>query len=370
MPGPHAASTHAAVSRMVPRVLIDLAFREASRYTNPMPADALPPDTDTEATSAPLVCVVIPSYNRQHCLAAAIQSAIAQTYRPIEIIVVDDGSTDGTIARFADFTCTVPFLFHALDRNMGAAIARNRGVELAAGPFVAFLDSDDLWHPEKIARQMRALAKHGPGYGGCYTGILSITAQGQPCGVSRATAEGDIHTALLNHNVVGSTSCVLIRRDLLLQQGGFLPGLRSCQDWELWTRLARITRFACVPELLTTLTIATEGRITTNGRNRLSGHFYMYRTHLRPAFRAGIADPGLFRAIMGEIFMQNGRPGYAARLLGANWRAKPLSAKRLVMFAMAKLRVRKAAFFEVAEFIGRIEMRLRPTPIRVAAPEA
>jgi glycosyltransferase involved in cell wall biosynthesis len=351
-------------------MMIDLAFPEASRYTNAMPADAPPHATLAEGAPAPLISVVIPSYNRQHCLAGAIGSVIAQTYRPIEIIVVDDGSTDGTIARFAEFTCAVPFLFHALERNMGAAIARNIGVDLARGPFVAFLDSDDLWHPEKIARQMRALDDCGPDYGGCYTGILSVTEQGQVCGVSRATAQGDIHAALLNHNVVGSTSCVLVRRDLLMQQNGFLPGLRSCQDWELWTRLARITRFACVPELLTTLTIATQGRITTNGRNRLSGHLYMYRTHLRPAFRAGLADPGLFRAILGEVFMQTGRPGYAARLLGANWRAKPLSAKRLVMFAMAKLHVSKGRFFGVSELIGRVENRLRPTPIRVAAPEA
>ena len=334
-----------------------------------MPADAPPIDTDAARAAEPLVSVVIPSYNRQGCLARALNSVLAQTYRPIEIIVVDDGSTDGTIDSFGSYACSVPFLFHALGRNMGAAIARNRGIELSKGPYVAFLDSDDLWHPDKIARQMRALAEHGQDYGGCYTGILSVTEMGQTCGVSRATDAGDIHTALLNHNVVGSTSCVLVQRDVLLQQGGFLPGLRSCQDWELWTRLARVTRFACVPELLTTLTIATEGRITTSGRNRLSGHLYMYRTHLRPAFRAGIADRGLFMAIMGEIFMQTGRPDYAARLLGANWRAKPFSAKRLLVFAMAKARVSKAVFFKVCDCIGRVENLLRPTAIGAATPE-
>jgi glycosyltransferase involved in cell wall biosynthesis len=332
-----------------------------------MPVEPLPTNRVAALLSEPLVSVVIPSFNRQACLRRAIDSVIAQSYRPIEIIVVDDGSTDGTIDTFTGLECGVPFLFHPLESNMGAAIARNRGVELANGPFIAFLDSDDLWHPEKIARQMAALAQHGETYGGCYTGILSLDEQGQPCGISRATDEGDIHAALLNHNVVGSTSCVLVRRDLLLQQGGFLPGLRSCQDWELWTRLARITRFACVPELLTTLIIATQGRITSSGRNRLSGHLYMYRTHLRAAFRTGAAEPDLFLAIMGEIFMQNGRPDYAARVLGTNWRAKPRSPKRLVVYVMAKLRVKTALFFKVSEKIGQIENYLRPSSIRKVA---
>src|SRR5579859_7705989 len=255
-------------------------------------------------SDVPLVSVVIPSYNRLHCLPRAIASVVAQSHPAIELIIVDDGSTDGTREWAAGFSCPLPFRFQPLERNMGAAAARNRGIELAQGTYVAFLDSDDIWHPDKIARQLDAIAEAGPNCGAAYTGIASLTEAGQPCGVSRATAAGDIRLALVNHNVVGSTSCALVRRDLLLAVGGFVPQLKSCQDWELWLRLAALTRFACVPELLTTLYIAPDGRITSSGRSRLSGHLYMYRTHLRPYFRAGTVDAGLFTHTLGEIFMQ------------------------------------------------------------------
>ena len=316
----------------------------------------------------PLVSVVIPSYNRLHCLPRAIASIVAQSYRPIEIIVVDDGSTDGTADWAAGYDGPVPFRFHPLERNMGAAAARNRGIELAEGTYVAFLDSDDVWHPEKLARQLAALSANGPRYGAAYTGIASLTEAGQPCGISRATEAGDIRLALMNHNVVGSTSCALVRRDVLLAVGGFEPTLRSCQDWELWVRVAAVTRFACVPELLTTLYIAQDGRITSSGRNRLTGHLYMYRTHLRPHFRDGSVDPGLFTGTLGEIFVQMGRPDYGARLLGRNWRAKPRSAKRLVLYLAARAGLGKARYFALAEGLNRLEERLRPTAVRPPTP--
>ncbi|HEV2673900.1 MAG TPA: glycosyltransferase family A protein [Aliidongia sp.] len=318
----------------------------------------------------PLVSVVIPSYNRLHCLPRAIASVVAQSHRALEIIIVDDGSTDGTAEWAAGFACPVPFRFHPLERNMGAAAARNRGIELAEGTYVAFLDSDDTWHPDKITRQLAAIAAGGPAFGAAYTGIASLTEAGQPCGISRATEAGDIRLALMNHNVVGSTSCALVRRDLLRAVGGFEPNLRSCQDWELWVRLSALTRFACVPELLTTLYIAPDGRITSSGRNRLTGHLYMYRTHLRPHFRDGTVDPGLFTGMLGEIFVQMGRPDYGARLLRRNWRAKPRSAKRLALYLTARAGVGKARYFAVAEFITRLEERLRPTAIRAPAPAA
>jgi glycosyltransferase involved in cell wall biosynthesis len=319
-------------------------------------------------SEAPLVSVVIPSYNRLHCLPRAIASIEAQSHPLIELIVVDDGSTDGTHEWAANFQCAVPFRFHPLERNMGAAAARNRGIELAQGTYVAFLDSDDIWHPEKIARQLAAMVEGGPEYGAAYTGIASLTEAGEPCGISRATEAGDIRLPLVNHNVVGSTSCAMVRRDLLQEVGGFVPNLKSCQDWELWLRLSAITRFACVPELLTTLYIAPNGRITTSGRSRLSGHLYMYRTHLRPYFKAGTVDAGLFTATMGEIFMQMSRPGYAARLLGRNWRAKPRSAKRLALYLLARAGVGKARYFAVAEWLNRVEERLRPTAIKPPEP--
>jgi glycosyltransferase involved in cell wall biosynthesis len=102
-----------------------------------------------------LVSVIIPAYNSERYLAEAVRSALAQTYRPVEVIVVDDGSTDGTIAVAAGFGTSVRY---SLIPHGGAAAARNHGLALARGEFIAFLDSDDLWLEDKLARQMAAFA--------------------------------------------------------------------------------------------------------------------------------------------------------------------------------------------------------------------
>lgn len=106
----------------------------------------------------PLISVIIPVCNREHYLAEAIESAIAQTYHPIEIIVVDDGSTDGTADVARRFSETVRYFYQS---NSGCSAARNTGVKKAQGSFLAFLDSDDLWVEEKLFRQMAVLDSDG-----------------------------------------------------------------------------------------------------------------------------------------------------------------------------------------------------------------
>lgn len=312
----------------------------------------------------PLVSVVIPTFNRAHCIGRAIASVADQSYPSLEIIVVDDGSTDGTVDRIRSTDCPRPLKIIETPRNQGAAMARNLGIAAATGEFVAFLDSDDAWHRRKVERQVKLLQKRGPAFGACYTGIATYDERGRLQGVSRATQEGDVHRALLTHNLVGSTSCALVRRRLLLEVGGFTPELRSCQDWDLWIRLAERTRFACAPEFLTILHVEPLGRITSSGRGRLSGHLYMYRTHLEPSIKARVIDPGIFRTLLGDIFMQMGRPGYAARLFYLNWRDKRHSLKRLMFFVLARLRFGASSYFQVVELLARWERVLRPTPVR------
>jgi glycosyltransferase involved in cell wall biosynthesis len=307
-----------------------------------------------------LISVIIPTFNRAGCVARAIESAAKQTYSALEIIVVDDGSTDGTASLLRAFACARPFRFVEGRVNQGAPAARNHALDLCAGCWVAFLDSDDVWHPRKLERQIEMLAASGAEFGACYTGLADYDDAGQLCGISRATDHGDIRAGLMTHNLVGSTSSVLVRRDLLSEVGGFAPGLRSCQDWDLWVRLAQRTKFACVPEILTVISAASTGRITTDGRSRLSGHLYMYRTHLRQHFRAGAADPALFRTILGRIFMQLGRHGYAAKVFHMNWRAKRRSLKRLMLCAMAHAHIGSVPFFRTEALLARLELRLRP----------
>ncbi|MGB8841025.1 MAG: glycosyltransferase family A protein [Aliidongia sp.] len=314
-------------------------------------------------TATPLVSIVIPTYNRVATIARALDSVIGQSHRPLEIIVVDDGSTDETLAAIDHEACPVPLTVISLGHNEGAAAARNHGITLARGDFVAFLDSDDEWQPDKIAKQLAALDTAGLEYGASYTGIASYAEDGALCAVSRAVAGGDLRQALLNHNLVGSTSCVLARRTLLQQIGGFDRSLAACQDWDLWLRLAGHTRFVCVPEPLTLVHIAREGRISTNGHARLSGYLQLYRTHLRRPFKAGLVDSSLFRTNLGEIFMQLDRPGYARRQFAALWRAKPWSIKRFTLLVLAWFGIGKARYFRIATRLERLEAWLRPSPI-------
>ena len=135
----------------------------------------------------PSVSVVIPAYNRAATIVAAIDSVLRQTWTDFELIVVDDGSTDGTLAAAAAVADPRLRLVPA-PRNLGAAGARNLGVEEARGTWIAFQDSDDEWLPEKLAKQMARLAtppaaggngdgREG-GWGGCYCGLLTVGAPG------------------------------------------------------------------------------------------------------------------------------------------------------------------------------------------------
>ena len=120
--------------------------------------------------SNPLVSCIVPVFNGERFLGEALDSVLAQTYRPVEVIVVDDGSTDGTPAVAARYGRQVTYLRQP---NCGAATAKNRGVRAAQGGLIAFLDADDLWHHDKLTRQQRRLLER-PGLSLCFTRFQSF----------------------------------------------------------------------------------------------------------------------------------------------------------------------------------------------------
>lgn len=201
----------------------------------------------------PGIDVIIPVFNGEDYIEAAIQSVCRQTLPPERIIIVDDGSTDGTgalMARLAEQDARVLCLSRA---NAGVSAARNAGIAASSAPFIAFLDADDIWLPEKLERQMAAFERGGPETGFVHSSYFFIDAQDgrlSDRNVVPPKQRGDIFMPLLLEGYVlsGSASSVVVRRDVLDRAGHFDERLFHGEDWDLWIRLARISKVDFTPE--------------------------------------------------------------------------------------------------------------------------
>ncbi len=179
------------------------------------------------------VSVVIPTYNRAHMLREAVESALGQSLEPAEILVVDDGSTDLTPEILSSFGNKIRYF---KGPHRGVSSARNKGWRLAESEWIAFLDSDDLWLPNKLHRQMKALAEWTD-IPLCYTDEIWIRhgKRVNPC-KHHAKYSGWIFQHCLARCII-SPSSALIRKEILEELGGFDEQLPVCEDYDLWLRL-------------------------------------------------------------------------------------------------------------------------------------
>lgn len=215
------------------------------------------------------VTVVIPTYNRAALLEKAIASVLAQTVQLGAIVVVDDGSTDDSRERVLALAAQDPRIVLQAQSNAGANAARNAGIASATTALIAFLDSDDRWAPEKVARQLDALRSR-PEAVASFTGILAVDGE-RP--LYRYDIPADLTLEeIRRHNVLGTTSSLMVRTDVVRTVGGFDPALPSCQDWDLYLRLRRTGPFATVLEDLVFYEDGPHERITNNPGKAVSGH--------------------------------------------------------------------------------------------------
>jgi glycosyltransferase involved in cell wall biosynthesis len=230
------------------------------------PSPVLPP-----LAADPLVSVVMPLYNSAATVAASLESVLRQTHRNLEIIVVDDGSTDDGVEICRGYGDPRVRIVH--QRNRGLAGARNTGIRHAAGSVLAFLDSDDLWLPEKISRHLEHL-RHHPQVGVSFSRSALIDREGRPLGLLQTPRlTGITPPLILCRNPISNGSCVVLRREVLdgirfredlygtPEDYWFDDRFRQSEDIECWLRIAVQTPFVIegIPEALTLYRVNSGG---------------------------------------------------------------------------------------------------------------
>lgn len=203
----------------------------------------------------PLVSVIIPTYNRKNTLKRSIDSVLAQTYRNFEIILVDDCSTDGTMeyveAEYGKVS-EVNIVYVRNDSNLGAGASRNVGASYASGDYIAFHDSDDVWYPDKLEKQMREFAHCNDKVGAVYSLFLAAGSEPYiypPKEVELPLKSGYVFYTLLLNSLVGMITLVM-KKSVFMEVGGFNEQLNSLEDYELTIRIARDYAIMLVDEVL------------------------------------------------------------------------------------------------------------------------
>ena len=193
------------------------------------------------------VSVIIPTYNRANLVEKAIKSVLNQTYQDFEIIVVDDASTDNTEEVIKNFS-NKRIKYIKCKKNKGDSFARNTGIKIAKGEYIAFLDSDDEWLREKLEKQIKVLDNKPPEVGAVYSDVLYIDKNGKNLNrkLSNPGKEGYIYEELFGGNCVGTPSTLLIRKECFNRVGLFDVLIGTFSDWDMWIRIAKYYRFTFI----------------------------------------------------------------------------------------------------------------------------
>jgi GT2 family glycosyltransferase len=288
----------------------------------------------------PLFSVVIPTYNRAVKVVRAVESVLAQTLADYEVWVVDDGSSDDTAQRLAPYQERIHYLRQA---NGGVAAARNRGIQASSGRYIALLDSDDRWHPHKLAAMARAITAY-PQAGLFYSQFEAVDEAGQRLWVDRSrVVRGSAYHTLLRGDFLATSSAV-IQRECLDFAGGFDPLMTPCEDWDLWLRISRKYSLHLVPEILVAFEHIPHDKLSSNTRAWLAAHDRVIEKALAadPALGADVrrAVRANLAYVKGRVCLQGGgeqealaffRQAAALQpaLLKAQWFALVLSSPRL-----------------------------------------
>jgi glycosyltransferase involved in cell wall biosynthesis len=224
------------------------------------------------------VSVIIPTYNRARFLKTAVESVLHQTFQDFDISIVDDGSTDKTRQTvFAFNDKRIRYFRHPF--NKGNAAARNTGIQNSTGKYVAFLDDDDEWLPDKLKQQVKLLNTTPENVGAVYTGFVTIDKRSsKTLSETSPSKRGSIFDDLLSANCVGTTSTVVLRRKCFQTVGLFDEELVAWVDYDMWLRVAKEFDFECLPSPQVKY-YTHSGNITANYGAKIQGIKKMQQKH-------------------------------------------------------------------------------------------
>lgn len=250
------------------------------------------------------VSVIIPTYNREKTILRALQSVLDQTYANIEVLVIDDGSTDST-AEIVNSISDERVKYIVLEKNGGPAGARNVGVQMASGEWIAFQDSDDCWHKDKLEVQM-AYAKEHPEYSMIYCMYnvnfedgRTVVVPSQPL---PEEMQDDMLNTLLVRNVIGAP-CILVKKKEFLTVGGFNTTYNALEDWEFAIRFAKKYRigFAAKPLL--------ECYMSSSGVSSNMGAYFEARCKMLGQYKTEMIQNDLLEIVMQDILVRAQQEG-------------------------------------------------------------
>jgi glycosyltransferase involved in cell wall biosynthesis len=274
--------------------------------------------------AAPVVSVVVPAFNAAAFLNATLESVLAQTHRKLEIIVVDDGSTDDTAAIAEHYVNRDGRVRLLRQCNAGVGAARNAALAFARGKYIAPIDADDVWHPTKIAAQVAVMEAGGERLGFVYCWSQTIDLAGAITGVfPPCDASGSVVEALVFRNFLHNASVPLFRASALREVGGYVTraeqgGAQGCEDWELTVRVAERREVGVVREYLVGYREVIAG-MSSGGKGMVGSYEHMI-TALRgrnPEIPARLLrwSAGYFHLYIARKCCQAGDPGSSLRAL-------------------------------------------------------
>lgn len=280
-----------------------------------------------------LVSVVIPVFGRMGLLTRAIRSVLDQTHDDLELILVEDPSSEDAASILNEFNDDR--ITHIRNETrQGVSTSRNLGIRISRGRYVAFLDSDDEWLPDKIEAQLEDLRRKTPSYHASYCGSERYDDEKMKViGHSEFGRDGNLLSELLFRNYVGTTSSVLMQKECLNRLGGFDEKMLADEDWELWINFSRYYSFAFLDVPLVRYHIHGKGRIS-DAMNLHTSLPYIYEKHRDLFLKNRKANSHILSEI-GYWKMEQDDPSGARRCLLKSIMANPFQRKSYIRLMMS-----------------------------------